>query len=185
MIEIVALIALYLIRAFLAAVLIVAGAAKLADTHGFAGTLIGLGVPVRWGRLIRGLALAIPLLEVGLGIALALNAWPMIADLAVLALLSFFSVVTIVAVLKVPRVTCRCFGALSDSQFNGKGLARSLFLTALALIVVWSRGMPLPTAGGERPLLITVVLLSGYLIFALAAAQASKTIAEFKERYGS
>src|SRR5215471_8057271 len=46
-----------LLRAALAAVLVAAGAAKLADTRSFARTLIGLGVPARWRLLLRALTL--------------------------------------------------------------------------------------------------------------------------------
>lgn len=38
----------------------------------------------------------------------------------------------IIALCRKLDVACRCFGTLSDSQFSGKGLARSLLLTVLA-----------------------------------------------------
>jgi uncharacterized membrane protein YphA (DoxX/SURF4 family) len=69
-------IAIFLIRAALAAVLVAAGAAKLVDMRSFAATLTGLGVPPRPASLIRWLALIIPLLELGLGIALVSGLWP-------------------------------------------------------------------------------------------------------------
>ena len=48
-------------RASLAAVLVAAGAAKLADVRSFATTLRGLGMPARQEPLIRGLAFIFPL----------------------------------------------------------------------------------------------------------------------------
>src|SRR5215469_11388729 len=122
-------------RASLAAVLVAAGAAKLADTRSFALTLVGLGVPVRWQQLIRGLAIIVPLMELGLGLALISGLGPTIVNSAVLALMCGFSLLVIIALRRKLNVACRCFGALSESQFSRKGLLRSLMLTAIALAV--------------------------------------------------
>jgi len=169
-----------LIRASLAAVLVAAGAAKLADTRNFATTLVGLGVPVRQKFLIRGLALILPLLEVGLGLAVVSGLWPRVVNGALLALLSSFSIVVAVALRRKLQVSCRCFGTLSDSQFSGKGLVRSVFLTALAVVIFWSGNTYSPKFDG--PPWAVMLLVIGFLLFALAAAQAAKTIAVLKER---
>ncbi len=169
-----------LIRALLAAVLVAAGAAKLADTRSFATTLIGLGMPARRERLVRGLALVVPLVEIGLGLGLVSGLWPMVMNSAVLVLLCGFSLVVLVALRKAPQVTCRCFGALSDSQFSGKGLIRSLLLTVLAIVAFWSGNTYAPQLD-KSPSTI-VLLVAGYLLFAAAAAQAAATIAIVKER---
>lgn len=54
-----------LIRSALAAILIASGAAKLSDVRGFAMTLVGLGFPAYKQHWLRGLAISIPLFEVG------------------------------------------------------------------------------------------------------------------------
>lgn len=180
MIRLLVQIIVLLIRALLAAVLVAAGAAKLADTRSFATTLIGLGVPARRECWARGLALMVPLLEMGLGLALVSGLWPTVINAAVLVLMCSFSIVALVALRKAPQVTCRCFGALSDSQFSGRGLARSLLLTVLAVVVFWSGdtyALPLDRSPG-----IVVLLVAGYLLFAAVAAQAAATIAAVKER---
>src|SRR5947209_14284638 len=107
-----------LIRASLAAVLVAAGAAKLADTRSFATTLMGLGVPPRRALLLRGLALIIPLVEAGLVLAAVSGFWPRVVKAAVLVLLASFSIVVIFALRKRLQVACRCVGTLSDSQFS-------------------------------------------------------------------
>jgi uncharacterized membrane protein YphA (DoxX/SURF4 family) len=169
-----------LIRASLAAVLVAAGAAKLADIRSFATTLIGLGVPARREVLVRGLALVIPLLEVGLGSAVVSALWPMVINGALFVLMGSFSIAVIVALRRKLHVTCRCFGTLSDSQFTGKGLVRSLVLTVLAGVVFWS-GNRYPPQLNMSPGAI-ILLVAGFLLFAAAAAQAAKTIAILKER---
>lgn len=103
MMQLVVQIVLLLIRAVLAAVLVAAGAAKLADTRSFARTLIGLGVPARQERLVHGLAFAVPLLEVGLGLGLVSGLWPTLISSAVLVLMCSFSLVVLVALRKAPK----------------------------------------------------------------------------------
>lgn len=170
----------FLIRASLAAVLVAAGAAKLADTRSFVNTLKGLGVPTHPEFLTSGLSLIVPLLEVGVGLAVVSGLLSTAVNVAVLVLMSSFSLVVAAALRRHLVVSCRCFGALSDSQFSGKGLARSLFLTFLALIVllsgsIYSSQYTVPLGG-------VVLLMIGYLFFAVIAAQAAKTMAVLKER---
>ncbi len=180
MIQLLVQIIVLLIRALLAAVLVAAGSAKLADTRSFATTLIGLGVPAHRERLVRGLALVVPLAEVGLGLGLVSGFWPTVINGAVLVLMCGFSTIVLVALRKAPTVACRCFGALSDSQFSGKGLARSLLLTVLAVVTLWSGNTYTPPF--NRSPGAAILLVAGYLLFAAAAAQAAATIAAVKAR---
>jgi uncharacterized membrane protein YphA (DoxX/SURF4 family) len=168
-----------LLRAGLAAVLVAAGSAKLADLRSFALTLMGLGLPARWRLLLRGLALIIPLFEVGLGLAVVSGLWPLVINGVVLVLMASFSVVVIVALRRKLKVACRCFGTLSDSQLSSKGLARSLLLTGVAAIVFWSGNVLWPQVAGSPGM--SILLVVGFLLFALAVAQAAQTIAVLKE----
>lgn len=169
-----------LIKGFLATVLIAAGAAKFSDISGFTTTLIGLGMPARRRCLVRGLAFTVPLTEIGLGFFLIGDFFPLVVNTAVLLLMGVFSLVVLIALRKTPHVTCRCFGALSDLQFSWKGLARSIFLMVLAAVVVWEEKRYVPPA--EMLLGPGVLLIVGYIIFAVGVAQAAKTIAMLKER---
>lgn len=130
------LIVILFTRALLAVLLVTAGAAKLADTQGFARTLVGLGLSLGHHSLVRGLALAIPLLELGLGIGLISGLYPEVMDSAALAIFACFTLVVLISVLRTNSVTCRCFGALSDTQFTGWGLLRNIVYTGLALLVM-------------------------------------------------
>jgi len=171
---------IFLARASLAAVLVAAGAAKLADVRGFAVTLGGLGIATRLDFLIRGLAFLFPSLELLLGIALVSGLWPTLINIVVVVLMGSFSLVVLYALRRKLHVACRCFGTLSDSQFSGKGLTRSILLTLLAIIVL----------GGGRayslqfvaPPVAILLLVSGFLLFGLTAAQAARSIAVLKER---
>ncbi len=173
-----------LMRASLASVLVAAGAAKLADLHSFAATLIALGVPAHRRHLVHGSAFTLPLVEVMLGLALVSGLWPTFINGAVLILMSGFSLVVIIALRKAPSATCRCFGALSDSQFSRRGLVRSLLLTTIAVIVLWW-GTSTPTLQTDEPLMVRLLLVAGYLVFAIGVAQAATTIALLKGRMSS
>jgi len=168
-----------LLRAALAAVLVAAGAAKLADTRSFARTLMGLGVPVRWRLPLRTLSIFIPLLELGLGLAIVGGLWPLVIDTIVLVLMVGFSIVVGIALQRKLKVACRCFGTLSDSQFSSRGLARSLLLASMAALVFWGERVVVPQGISWQP--ASILLVSGYLLFALGAAQAAQSIAVLKE----
>ena len=137
----------------------------------------------RWPLLLRGLALIIPLFEVGLGLAVVSGLWPLVINGVVLVLMASFSVVVIVALRRKLKVACRCFGTLSDSQLSSKGLARSLLLTGVAAIVFWSGNVLgnvlWPQVDGSPGM--SILLVAGFLLFALAVAQAAQTIAVLKE----
>lgn len=167
-------------RAALAAVLVAAGSAKLADVESFAVTLTALGISAHRQPVARRLGVALPLMELGIGFALASGAAPEAVDIAALVLTIAFSAAVVVALSRHLQVTCRCFGALSESQFSRRGLARSLALMALAAILVWqshAADQLLVSAVGFR-----LIVVGGYGILALATLQAAKTMELARER---
>ncbi len=169
-----------LIRGFLAAVLVVSGAAKLADIQSFTTTLVGLGFPAEQKYLVRKLSLLIPLIEVCIGIMLVSGFLQTIINGILLLVMCCFSVTVIIALQKRLHVECKCFGSLSDSQFNSKGLVRSLLLTVCAGIVFWQGNLhPLYAENSPGPLLL---LLAGYVILGVVAMQATQTVALLKDR---
>lgn len=174
-------IGLLILRAILAAVLIAAGAAKLADTRNFGDTLYGLGMPVSMGWLVNGLVIAFPLVELGLGFGLVSGVMSQEINLAVLVLMVVFMLITLVALIRKPNLKCRCFGALSDSQFSGKGLIRIVFLVAAAAVVVLG-GPSTILLVDEGSILMVGLLMVCYGFFAIGSVQAAKTIAAVKER---
>jgi uncharacterized membrane protein YphA (DoxX/SURF4 family) len=167
-------------RAFLAMILVIAGAAKLVDRDGFTLTLIGLGLSARTGQLARVAALLIPLMELGLGLWVVSGVTPMTANVATLALMAAFSIVIGFAALRVPNTACRCFGALSDSRFGYKLLLRSLGLTLIALLVS-QFSMTSPRAYAASWWVI-VILVTEYLALAVISMRAVGVVNELKKR---
>jgi hypothetical protein len=173
----IAQIAIFGIRAVLAAVLIAAGAAKLADRPSFTLTLLGLGVKSTYAPI---LAVTIPMLEVGLGLGLVAALWPYPVSAAVLAMLVLFSLVTLSAIQLRSRVECRCFGSLTESHFGTSGLIRVVVLTSLAGINFGFVAIGQPRF--EVPTQADVLLSAAYLLFGVCAAQAAMLIQNIRER---
>jgi DoxX len=157
-------------RALLAVVIVVAGAAKLADTPGFQQTLRGLGAP---GGLVRTLSLSIPSLELGVGLLMLTGAWTSIADALLLALTSGFLVTSSVAVLRRVEVECRCFGQLGRSTFHLGTVRRAGGLFALSIAVVVGDAVTEKTAA---PSVSTALVVLAGVAFAAACAQATRAL---------
>lgn len=168
-----------LLQATLAAVLIAAGSAKLADVAGFVNTLVGLGLPGRRLRLVTTATYMVPFLEIGVGFLVVSRRWPVVASALVLAIVGSFTVVTGWALTRRPRVACRCFGSLTASQFSRLGLARNAALTVAAALVLWHEVIRAPTVA--MPTGATVLVALGYGVFALTAVQAAKTLPILEE----
>jgi uncharacterized membrane protein YphA (DoxX/SURF4 family) len=162
-------------RDLVAVVLVASGAAKLADVRNFQGTLVGLGVH-------RGTAAAAWLvggLELAVGVVSLTSLWPRVTDGVVLALTLVFAAVAAVAARRSPGLRCRCFGALSNSQFGRKALLRSLVLAAVAAAVL--AGELVDGTAANRSALPLAALVAAAGVFALAAAQAARTIGLVQE----
>jgi peroxiredoxin/uncharacterized membrane protein YphA (DoxX/SURF4 family) len=119
-------------RLVLAAVLLVAAFAKLADRDGSRRSLEGFGVPA---PLAPAAAVALPLLELIVAIALVPVATAWVGALAGAALLLAFSAVLAVTIARGADTDCRCFGRLSSKRVGPAMLARNLLLLAIAAFV--------------------------------------------------
>jgi hypothetical protein len=125
-------------KAGLAVLLLVAGAAKLADLAGF-GSAIRLFLPARlppWpaARVSTAGAWAVALTELGLG--LGSLGWPATGwlNLAVLVLATGFVAVAAAGLALHPGRSCSCLGSLSKRSFGPRGLAQAAAITAAAAL---------------------------------------------------
>jgi hypothetical protein len=104
-------------------VLLIAGAAKLTSRQWPAQAEL-LGVP-------RGLAKAIPVLELAVGVALV--AGVSYAGGAAIVLLGGFTVFLVMALLRGVEAPCACFGSLSTRPVSWWSVVRNVVLIALAV----------------------------------------------------
>lgn len=105
-------------RWIVGAALLVAGATKLQSSKTFANTVAGYGVLPR--LLTRPVGVALPLIEVLLGLALLLGIGTAVAGAISAALFAVFGAAVAWNLARGNRVPCGCFGA-SRSELIGPG----------------------------------------------------------------
>jgi peroxiredoxin len=120
-------------RLVLAAVLGVAGLAKLFDVSGTRRAIAEFGVSP---ALARPLAWALPLAELAIAGALLVRAATWWGALGALALLLLFTVVVTRALARGQQPSCGCFGQLTPSPVGSWTLARNAALLAMAGLVL-------------------------------------------------
>lgn len=124
---------LLLARLLLAAVLIVAGGAKLADLPGSRRAAAGLGVPE---RLAPTVGILLPIAELAIGVALIRAATAWWGALGALALLAVFIVAIAFNLARGRTPDCHCFGQIHSAPAGPATIARNGGLAAIALFIL-------------------------------------------------
>lgn len=162
--------ALLLARLALAAVFVVAGAAKLADLPGSRKAATGFGVPE---RLAPAVGILLPITELAIGVALVPTVSARWGALAALALLVTFIAAIGLNLAKGRTPDCHCFGQLHSAPAGWSTIARNGGLAAIAaLILVAGWGDPGASAFAWLTGLSgidTVLLVGGLLVLGLLA----------------
>jgi peroxiredoxin len=131
-------------RLVLFAVFIVAGATKLLDQSGIRKALVGFGVP---DALSKPVGIALPVVEIAIGLALLpqATAWP--ATFAAIGLLCVFLVVIGINLAKGRKPDCHCFGQIHSAPIGPSTLVLNGVLLALAAVIAVTAmvGAPLPS----------------------------------------
>src|SRR2546421_1073791 len=126
--------ALLATRLVLAAVFAVAGGAKLLDLQGSRRALAEFGVP-KSAAPVAGVAL--PLVELGVAVALLFPPSARWGALAALMLLFAFVVGIAVALSNDRSPDCHCFGQIHSAPAGGSTLVRNAVLAGAAGFVAW------------------------------------------------
>jgi len=120
-------------RLLLALVLLVAGAAKLADREGSRSAVLAFGVP----ELLAGPVVALlPLAELAAGVLLVVSATARAAAVLAAVLLLGFCAGIARSMIRGEAPECHCFGQLHSSPAGPKTLARNALLAAVAGVVI-------------------------------------------------
>lgn len=116
------------LRLAVAAILLWAAAAKVGDPQTFATDIVNYrAVPAALAPL---LAVTLPFVEAGLGLALLAGLWLPAAALGATALLGVFSVIVLAALVRGIDIRCGCFGG--TDPLTWWTLVRDLVLVAVA-----------------------------------------------------
>jgi uncharacterized membrane protein YphA (DoxX/SURF4 family) len=132
--------ALLVVRLVLAAVFLAAAVGKARDQAGTRRSLESFGVP---RALAPAIALALPVVEIAIAVALVPVATAWWAGVAALLLLVVFTAALAVGLLRGVEADCHCFGAVSSRPVGPATIVRNLVLAALAAVLV--------AAGGDSP----------------------------------
>jgi hypothetical protein len=116
-------------RLLLAAVFAIAAAGKLVGRSGTVETLAEFGVPA---AIRRPAAIALPLAELAIAVALLPAATAPWAALAATLLLAVFTAAVARALLRGQEVDCNCFGSLGSSRVSRWTAVRNVLLLVLA-----------------------------------------------------
>ena len=135
-------------RVLLAAVFVVAGAAKLLDRRGSYRSLTGFGVPA---RLQPALTILLPLAEIRTALALIPPSTARWGGLAALVLLLTFSAGIASAMRRGTAPPCHCFGQIHSAPAGRGTLVRNLALALPAgFVVIEGPGPSIATWVGDR-----------------------------------
>jgi peroxiredoxin len=124
-------------RVLLAAVFVAAGLTKLADRRGSRRAIVDFGVPT---MLAPAFAVALPLLELGIGIALLPTGSARWGAIGALGLLSVFIIGIGINLARGRKPDCHCFGQIHSTPVGWPTLIRNGFLAATAGFVIWQGG---------------------------------------------
>ena len=159
------------VKVGLAAMLLVAGGAKLADLGSFAAT-VRLFLPPRPLKARgRTIALAVALTELLIGTASLSTPHTVWLNAAVAVLACAFVAVSGLGYLFYRGRTCACFGALSQRKFDVPGIVRSVIVVAGAFLVTFAdRTWPRISVS------LDVLLVAAAVITAIASFTAAWTL---------
>jgi hypothetical protein len=164
-------------KSALAVMLLVAGAAKLADLPSFTAT-VRLFVPYRApAAVVRGTTLGIAVVELALGAASLSSPAAAWLNAVIVVLAAAFVAVSAFGYAFYRGRSCRCFGALSRRKFDVTAIFRSAVITAVAVAAM----------SGVRPASVQVgaaarvLLLAAACVLALAAFTAAEALAVGRE----
>lgn len=159
-------------KVIVAAMLAVAGGAKLADVTGFAAA-VRLLVPVRVPAVTTWRVIAVTIAVAEVALALASLSSPAIGWLntLVFGFACGFVVVSVVGYAFHRGHSCRCFGALTRRNFDGLGIARTMAVAVAAALA--TAGVPhtmVEIGAADRVLILLAAALTSLAAFSAARA---------------
>ena len=170
-------------RFALSLVFLVAGVAKLFDPAGGRKALLDFGVPVQATPV---LAIALPLAELAIAVALIPTSTALSGAIGALALLLVFVVAIGINLVAGRTPDCHCFGQLYSAPAGWSTFTRNAALAFVAAFLVWAG------RNGDGPSLLSwlgrlttyedVALAGGVLALALLAGQAALLLQLLKQQ---
>jgi peroxiredoxin/uncharacterized membrane protein YphA (DoxX/SURF4 family) len=160
-------------RLLLAAVFVAAALNKLRDRNGSQQALANFGVPA---AMTAPIARMLPVVELGIALALVPTVTGWWGALGALAILLLFSAGIIANLARGRRPVCHCFGLLGSKPIGWLALARNAVLAGVAGLVLiqdWLTRSPLalnrPDELGTNTLVAFIAVIVAVVVWALTA----------------
>jgi uncharacterized membrane protein YphA (DoxX/SURF4 family) len=147
-------------RIVIGAVLIAAGASKALMGSASTRSLIS-SYRLAPASLVPGLAIGLPTLELGVGVALVLGVWLPVTDRAALVLIASLTVIAAITAARGLTPNCGCFGKAFETAISPQVIVRNLVLLFALGLVLWIDA-PMPAtvdSVGVSPLLTAPAVL--------------------------
>jgi hypothetical protein len=119
-------------RIVVAAALLVAAVAKLADRPGTERGVVELGLPPGWAGAVGRL---LPIVELAVAVGLLVDVSARWAGLAALGLLAAFLTLMVLNLARGRTPDCHCFGQIHSAPIGTWAVVRNVVLAALAGLV--------------------------------------------------
>lgn len=165
----------------LAIIFAVAGVAKLFDLRGTRQVVYDFGVPL---RLMRPVALLLPLAEIAVAAALIIHPTNRWGAAAALTLLLLFLAGVANALRQGKDVDCGCFGRVYSATASTLTLVRNAVLAAFALVVLVQGGPPIDdwVAGRTAAELAAILLGVAAVALTVTAVLMRRSLSRTRER---
>lgn len=174
------LLLLLMLELLLAAVIGVAGVAKLLDRKGTQAAAINFGVPPQFAS---PLAVLLPFLEIAVGVGLVFSSTAWVSALTAMLLLASFSAAIGFNLQRGRTPDCHCFGQLYSRPLGWSTFFRNLAFAAGAAVVAW-QGLRAPApslALLPRELGVGSAALAAALL--ILAASVTATVGVVRKRW--
>lgn len=148
-------------RMGIGAILVAAGASKALMGSVSTGRLIS-SYRLAPESSVRGLALALPTVELSVGVALLLGVWLPVTDRLAIVLIAALTVIALITAARGLTPNCGCFGKAFETAISPQVILRNLVLVLVLGFVLWVDG-PMPAtvdSVGVSPLLTAPAVLA-------------------------
>lgn len=164
-------------RVLLATVFALAAMSKVFDGAEFRNVLSALQIP---NRLLRPLAVLLPMAELAAAVGLVFTQLTWVAALACVSLLLLFSIAAAVGLAGGKSLECRCFGVLGAKRLDWLTLLRNLALGGVAVfLLLFGRHEGASRAGDGLAVACAASLAAAFAVLAhIRASQRSRRIGD-------
>jgi prepilin signal peptidase PulO-like enzyme (type II secretory pathway) len=161
----------------------VAGIAKVLDRESTRQGVAGFGVP---RRLVAPAALALPVIEVAVAVALLDVSTAVVGAIAAAVLLAAFMAAIAISLARGTQPDCQCFGRLHSATVGRRTLTRDAVLALLALLVAGAGpGSGLSAWASKQSAVDWIAIVVAVVLAVAFVVEGSQLVERWRRRPGA